>query len=1447
MANTVFKPSDIPKIFLYALLGILAIGVAGGIALISRSDSPDKAASSPTQSEVAFNEPQSLPDTFSSPEPNVSSESFVGEDDAVVLENTTEVGSESVTSRVAGITETLKETFQKLYDNQAGRERSVAVNDKQISFDIYNKAKNLFIDLREDGTYFKVQDHGHDVFRVDYDKNVVVHQGAVFHLLGRFKDANGSIGEVNQVLTAQDGGSPLWQSLADTSTGGLNCTDCLNETQIEDIYLKKGGDTSTGALVIQNNLTVTGTTTLNGATYTWPGADGSPGQLLSSNGSGVLSWTDNAGGGEIGAFGGNSVEYTYSTTTTDEDPASGNLRLNDTDLTAATEMYLDEEESNAVNILSWLQTLDNSSNEDLKGYIRLFKENDPSVFYLYELTTVTEQPGGEDETEYVKLTVSYVAGAGTLSNSDSIVFSFSPAGERGSNGAAAYLYVAYASDTNGSDFTLTFDADLDYIAILPSDTLIEEPEASDFTGLWKLYGDTSGSVWGSITGTLADQTDLQAALDVKADEADLLAHIANTDNPHSVTAAQAGAVALTGDETIAGIKTFSAIPVGPGSDPTTDNQLVRKAYVDGIAAGLSVRQSVRVATTANITLSGEQTIDGVSAVTDDRVLVKNQDTASANGIYIVASGSWTRATDYDSGSGEVVQGSFTSVLEGTTQANTQWALATAGSITVGSTSLTFTQLSAQQVYTASLGVKKSGLDFQADLSGSGAITLTGNSLQVAVDDQTIERSGNALQVKGLKTATITGDTTLTTGYNVVLANNSSNITVTLPAASSVSGRVYQVKKVSSNANTVTIDGAGSDTIDGALSHVLYIQHDEMTLVSNGSTWNVLAQVLTAHMAKMTRNAAQTIPSSTSGVTKLAFDNEEYDIGAIADVTTNDRITIKRAGKYLVSAYWRLGSVPDQKYAGVQIHKNGSAIRRQLNYASGSTDTDVEATEVLNLAAGDYIEAYARQTTGTSRSTTTTGSFIPRLSVIEFSGSGGANGSGGGSGSDGNTLDQSYDQDSAGGGRSITADSGAVSITVPDTSDNAALEITQNDTTNNPNGLVIVNTGTGYSLLVDSGDAAFDANVIVGGSTSRTETIAAASFSLGGNDLFVAGDAGIEGLLYLDGGININDGAFAINSSGAITAATGITSSGTITLSGLDCTGNENGGALTADASGVITCTDDDSGEGGSSGLPQNYVSGYKPTLGADTAHDISFTAGSARSSDNTTDLVTGSALVKQIDATFAAGTNAGGLSSSVSLSNNMTLHAFAIYKTSDESIDIYYDSSVAAANIPSGYTKPQLIFSFKLDGSQNIIPFESHEMGNILVVELEPPLGTQYTPINDGNITLDGVPTGLKLRVRFAYSVQIGEQFGRFGFHSPDVTVDYNGPGDDEDDWLTSPILDANLQDDNTDGLTFGQQLLWTNTSAQITFKAYQPNTSLTTGTVESREYWIPRGQIVTN
>lgn len=108
----------------------------------------------------------------------------------------------------------------------------------------------------------------------------------------------------------------------------------------------------------------------------------------------------------------------------------------------------------------------------------------------------------------------------------------------------------------------------------------------------------------------------------------------------------------------------------------------------GISSGLAIKAPVRVATTANITLSGEQTIDGVAVVSGNRVLVKDQTNGVENGIYTASTGVWTRATDFN-GLRDVVQYTRVIVGAGTTYAGREFQLTTASPV-IGTSSLTFT-------------------------------------------------------------------------------------------------------------------------------------------------------------------------------------------------------------------------------------------------------------------------------------------------------------------------------------------------------------------------------------------------------------------------------------------------------------------------------------------------------------------------------------------------------------------------------------------------------------------------------------------------------------------------------------------------------------------------------------------------------------------------------------
>lgn len=160
----------------------------------------------------------------------------------------------------------------------------------------------------------------------------------------------------------------------------------------------------------------------------------------------------------------------------------------------------------------------------------------------------------------------------------------------------------------------------------------------------------------------------------------------------------------------------------------------------GVNPGAALKVPCKAATTANITLSGLQTIDGVSCVADDRVLVKDQTTTSENGIYVVSSSTWQRAKDWD-GAFDVKKGTVVHITDGTTNSRTWWEVTTSDPITPGTTSVSFVQ----------------GLADAADVlftqsGGSGATTTTVQAeLRVVVRP---EQFGSASTNLGLAIAAV---------------------------------------------------------------------------------------------------------------------------------------------------------------------------------------------------------------------------------------------------------------------------------------------------------------------------------------------------------------------------------------------------------------------------------------------------------------------------------------------------------------------------------------------------------------------------------------------------------------------------------------------------------------------------------------------------------------------
>ena len=267
------------------------------------------------------------------------------------------------------------------------------------------------------------------------------------------------------------------------------------------------------------------------------------------------------------------------------------------------------------------------------------------------------------------------------------------------------------------------------------------------------------------------------------------------------------------------------------ADGTAAQDAATKNQVDVAQAGLDAKDSCRVATTANITLSGEQTIDGVTTTTD-RVLVKNQTTGSQNGIYVSAAGAWARSTDADANV-EVTAGLYTLITEGTVAGGQGFVLTTDDPITVGTTALSFSQFSGVGDLVGGTGITKSGNTISVDASQTqitdvGALdagSITSGFGAINNGSSTITTTGavatGALTVTGTITGALTGNVT---GNVTGSSGSTTGNAATATTATTVSDDAITLAKMASgtDGNLISYDTNGDPVAvaTGTATHVL---------------------------------------------------------------------------------------------------------------------------------------------------------------------------------------------------------------------------------------------------------------------------------------------------------------------------------------------------------------------------------------------------------------------------------------------------------------------------------------------------------------------------------------------------------------------------------------------------------------------------------------------------
>lgn len=349
----------------------------------------------------------------------------------------------------------------------------------------------------------------------------------------------------------------------------------------------------------------------------------------------------------------------------------------------------------------------------------------------------------------------------------------------------------------------------------------------------------------------------------------------------AIPAAASGAsgIVTTGAQTLDGVKTFSSFPEVSGT-PSTSNQLVNKTYVDNIASGVNAHDAVIAATTAALTATynnnttgigatltnaGTQAalvLDNVSLIAGDRVLIKNQATTLQNGIYTVTtvgtvSTNWvlTRASDYDQSiAGEVAAGDTTFVVApaaqystAPTQQNTSWTMNTPGTISIGSSAITFVQSSASAPYTGGTGISVSSGTISVD-----STVLTTTSTQTGITNKTF-------------TAPVLGAATATTINKVAITAPATSSTLTVDDGKTL--RVSNTMTLSSSADGNNLNiGTGGTLGTGAFATIANYVPTSTTVWGQALSGNITGNLTSVGTITGTLGTtlALSFPTATTG-------------------------------------------------------------------------------------------------------------------------------------------------------------------------------------------------------------------------------------------------------------------------------------------------------------------------------------------------------------------------------------------------------------------------------------------------------------------------------------------------------------------------------------------------------------------------------------------------------
>lgn len=412
------------------------------------------------------------------------------------------------------------------------------------------------------------------------------------------------------------------------------------------------------------------------------------------------------------------------------------------------------------------------------------------------------------------------------------------------------------------------------------------------TGALTATGGVSGNVTGNVTAGSGTSTFndvvITGALDMTAGSSATITGLSNPTNPSDaankayVDSQDALRLALTGGTMSGAIAMGTSKITGLGT-PTADQDAATKAYVDSVAQGLDVKASCRAATVANISLSGAQTIDGVAVIAGDRVLVKDQSTASQNGIYVAAAGAWARSTDADTWA-ELV-GAFTFVEDGTVNDNTGWVCTSAPGGTLGVTAVTFEQFSGAGQVIAGTGMSKTGNTLNVNTASSSRIVVGSDEIDLATTGVTAS-TYKSVTVDQWGRVTAGSNPTTLAGFGITDAYTQAQVDAALALKLNLTGGTMS-GAIAMGANKIT--GLADPTLAQDAATKIYID----TIFGSTTTAAASAAAAAASASAASSSASSASGSATAAASSAASAAASYDsfddryLGAKASDPTTD--------------------------------------------------------------------------------------------------------------------------------------------------------------------------------------------------------------------------------------------------------------------------------------------------------------------------------------------------------------------------------------------------------------------------------------------------------------------------------------------------------------------------------------------------------------------------------